>query len=68
MNKKVKTTELMKKIIDVTMEIKDNHPEVYINLGESPLVSSPCEKDIDLKDFEDYLSTIQAQLKIMSTF
>ena len=67
MNQKTEITKLVNEILIVTMEMKDNYPEVYINLSETPLFDIESQKKLNPNDFKKYLNTIQSQLKIMIT-
>jgi hypothetical protein len=66
MNQKAEIAKLMNKILDITMELKDRFPESYNYLNETPVFYSVDKKELNLNDFEGYLSTIQSQLKVCS--
>ena len=55
--------EILNKILVTTMEIKDDFPELYQSLNETPLSDSNDNTAIDLNDLTDYLNTIQILLK-----
>ena len=55
--------ELLNKILVTTMEIKDEFPEVYQSLSETPISDSNGNTEIDFNDLTDYLNTIQILLK-----
>lgn len=49
-------------IFNVTAKIQSLYPELYFLLNETPLFMSPNEKNITMKDFKQYLSSIRMQL------
>lgn len=66
MNQKTEITKLTNEILVVTMAMKDDFPEVYKHLGETPLFDSVGKKALNSNDFKEYLNTIQAQFKKIS--
>lgn len=68
MNQRTEIAKLTQKILTVTMVIKDQFPEAYLLLGESPLLFSFDNKELKLNDFKEYLDTIESQLIKMTTF
>ena len=61
----MKTPEkLIQRILKVTVMIQSESPTMYQQLSETPLFLSYQNMDICKADFEDYLETIQDQLKI----
>lgn len=67
MNQSEEIMRLMTEILDTTMEIKDNSPEVYKYLDETPMFNSTERSALHSANFEDYLHTIQAQLKMTNS-
>jgi hypothetical protein len=68
MNQNEEIMRLMTEILNTTMEIKDSSPEVYKYLDETPLYHSRGKSALHSANFEDYLHTIQAQLKMANSF
>lgn len=68
MNQNAELSKLTIKILDITMEIKDDFPEAYLLLDENPVSDPSNSKAPNDKDFEEYLDTIRLQLNIMTTF
>lgn len=68
MTQKAEITKLTQKILTVTMKIKDQFPETYLLLSESPLLFSAENKELNLNDYKEYLNTIESQLIKMTTF
>ena len=61
----MKTPEkLIQRILKVTVMIQSESPTMYQQLSETPLFLSYQNMDICKADFEDYLESIQSQLKI----
>ncbi|MFN3916154.1 MAG: hypothetical protein ACK4K0_00305 [Flavobacteriales bacterium] len=63
MNQKSEITKLTDKILIVTIEIKDNFPDIYKDLDDIPLFDFPDKKELNSNDFEEYLAVIQVQLE-----
>ena len=61
----MKTPEkLIQRILKVTVMIQSESPTMYQQLSETPLFLSYQNMDICKADFEEYLESIQNQLKI----
>lgn len=60
---------VLNKITQLTQKIKRDCPEIYSNLGENPSTfGSPKLEENKLKEFKDYLETLQAMYnKAMAT-
>lgn len=58
----MKQKELSRKILEVTMRIKREYPDLYKLLNETPMIFSADSDEINIRDFEEYLKTIEAQL------
>jgi transcription initiation factor TFIIIB Brf1 subunit/transcription initiation factor TFIIB len=56
--------ELMDEILAVTMVIRDEFPELYQHLGETPFLTTADNKGVDSNSLKEYLNTIRSQLKI----
>ncbi|MGB3006096.1 MAG: hypothetical protein WBC06_06290 [Chitinophagaceae bacterium] len=64
MKNELSINQLMQLIIGITTEIRDNHPELYQFLDETPLfLYAENSNEIYRTDFEKYLSTITLQLQ-----
>jgi hypothetical protein len=55
--------ELMDEILAVTMVIRDEFPELYQHLDETPFLTSAYHKRIGSNSLEEYLNTIRSQLE-----
>ncbi|MCC5920631.1 MAG: hypothetical protein LAT68_10095 [Cyclobacteriaceae bacterium] len=52
--------ELLEKITKVTIEIKENKPDVYRNLQENPIaMPNDPNPDVNKKELEEYLKTLE---------
>ena len=64
MENELSKNQLMQLIIGITTEIRDNHPELYQFLDETPLsLYAGNRNEVCRIDFEKYLSTIKVQLQ-----
>lgn len=55
--------KMLSDILATTMKIRNRFPQLYQLLEETPLFFSADKKKVSLHDFEEYLNTIQTQLK-----
>jgi hypothetical protein len=55
--------KLIQSILTVTVMIQSESPELYQQLSETPLFLSYKNMEICKSDFENYLESIQIQLK-----
>lgn len=55
--------KLMKKILSVTMDIRNKFPALYEHLNETPLLIEHGNKEASLADFSQYLEALTLQLK-----
>jgi hypothetical protein len=63
---KIATKILMQKILDVTLEINKQFPELYKLLQETPLMSSTLESEISDEECKEYLETLQIELQFFT--
>ena len=59
--------KLMDEILSSTAEIRNEFPEVYYLLGETPLFLSYDIIEISFTNFEQYLTSLQRQLDTFRT-
>jgi len=55
--------KLMKKILVVTMDIRNRYPALYEHLNETPLFFKSDTKEAHLADFTHYLESLTMQLE-----
>jgi hypothetical protein len=55
--------ELMDEILAVTMVIRDEFPELYQHLGETPFLTTADNKGVDSNSLKEYLNTIRSQIE-----
>lgn len=58
---------LMTEIFLITEKIQNEFPALYVHLSETPLFLTYKDKGISTINFEQYLESIQRQLKIYTT-
>ena len=56
-------TNIIKEITELTMLIRDKHPELYARLEEAPITLSPTAGEGAQQELQNYLSTLQEMLR-----
>lgn len=63
MSKDTHTKKIITKIFLITEQIQNEFPALYAHLSETPLFLTYEDRDISTINFEQYLESIQQQLK-----
>jgi hypothetical protein len=63
MSNNSQTKKIITKIFLITEKIQDEFPALYAHLSETPLFLTYEDSDISTINFEQYLESIQQQLK-----
>ena len=54
--------KILNEIFEITTIIQKKHPELYLNLNETPLFLTYKKDDLSLIDLEQYLESLKVQL------
>jgi hypothetical protein len=63
---KIATKILMQQILDVTLKINRELPELYNLLHETPIISSKPDYEISNEECKEYLESLQLELKFFT--